>query len=69
MFSFQEQALHGVRVNGIGPLIVEAASTDPNLDMAPLNIHQYPQNSGIWSANGSDGPPPPPYMMVSFLFP
>jgi hypothetical protein len=69
----KEQALHGVRVNGIGPLIVEAATTDPNLDLTPLNIHQYPQNPGIWASTcqpDDNSPemaqmPPPPYMMMN----
>uniref|UniRef100_A0A914ZAV8 Uncharacterized protein n=1 Tax=Panagrolaimus superbus TaxID=310955 RepID=A0A914ZAV8_9BILA len=72
--NISEQAIHGVRINGIGPLTVEAASTDPNLDITPLNIHQYPQNPGIWASTtcpDDNSPPemaqmpPPPYMMMN----
>uniref|UniRef100_A0A7E4UQZ9 Homeobox domain-containing protein n=1 Tax=Panagrellus redivivus TaxID=6233 RepID=A0A7E4UQZ9_PANRE len=47
----KEQALHGVRVNGIGPLVAEPSSTDAGLGLSAINIHQYPTNPSIW-ANG-----------------
>uniref|UniRef100_A0A914CD31 Uncharacterized protein n=1 Tax=Acrobeloides nanus TaxID=290746 RepID=A0A914CD31_9BILA len=79
----KEQALHGVRINGIGPLIAASPTSlqDPNLNMGAIDIHQFPQNPVLWATNCMDtsgghlqrGPsmdgiqPPPPYQPPNLM--
>lgn len=63
---FQERAITGVRLGGVGPLIATSPTphTDPNLvGIQPVDIHQFPQNPNIWSSmeamNAQGGMPQP----------
>ncbi|VDM43017.1 unnamed protein product [Toxocara canis] len=75
---FQERAITGVRVNGVGPLIAASPTThhDPNLAaIQPIDIHQYSQNPALWAgvdpidprrAMPPHAPLPPPAMQPSY---
>uniref|UniRef100_A0A0M3HUK4 DUF5668 domain-containing protein n=1 Tax=Ascaris lumbricoides TaxID=6252 RepID=A0A0M3HUK4_ASCLU len=74
---FQERAITGVRVSGVGPLIAASPTThhDPNLaGIQPVDIHQYAQNPALWAsvdpmdprrAIPPHAPIPPPAMQPS----
>uniref|UniRef100_A0A1I7S1Y2 LIM/homeobox protein Lhx1 n=1 Tax=Bursaphelenchus xylophilus TaxID=6326 RepID=A0A1I7S1Y2_BURXY len=53
----KEQALHGVRISGVGPIMATSPTTmlDNNM-MHPIEIQQYQQSTNLWG-NGTPTPP------------
>ncbi|CAD5207853.1 unnamed protein product [Bursaphelenchus okinawaensis] len=56
----KEQALHGVRISGVGPIMATSPTTilDSNM-MHPIEIQQYQQSANLWN-NGTPTPPQDP---------
>ncbi|KAK0425618.1 hypothetical protein QR680_009291 [Steinernema hermaphroditum] len=61
----KDRTLTNVRLHGIGPLVASSPAShhDQHLGgIAPLEIHHFPQNPGLWDPSlGAEPLPPPPY--------